>query len=225
MVGGTGWVSTIEYYRLINKEINSRLHGFNNARCILYSLNYSDIQELNLKNDITGIFNLVMNAVKLLENAGADCILLCANTMHMFATEIEKNISIPLINIVRAVSNEIKMKNLTKVGLLGTKPTMEMDFYKSFLNNENIDVIIPDSGDREFIQLKIANELVKDIFDANTKKVFLEIIQKLKNRGAEGIILGCTEIPLLIKQEDVDIPVIDTLKYHSLAAVEFALSR
>ena len=225
MVGGTGWVSTVEYYKLINQLVNDKLKRLNSARCILYSLNFEDIDDVfNKKKDMEGFYKIVFNAVKKVENAGADCIVLCANTMHLLADEIEKNISIPTIHIARATSKEIKKFKLSKVGLLGTKTTMEKDFYRKNLNKENIEVIIPEPQDRDFINTIIFSELLKDIMDMSSKKRLLEIIDKLKSQGAEGIILGCTEIPLLIKQEDVDIPLIDTLACHVNAVVDFSIS-
>lgn len=224
LVGGTGWASTVEYYRIINKEINNRLDGNNFAKCILYSFNFGDVFELIKKDDMEGIYEMTLDAVIKLEKAGSDCILLCANTMHLFADKIKENISVPLIHIAEAAAREIKKKNLKKVGLLGTKITMEKDFYKSVLIKNNIDVLVPDLQVRDFIQKKITDEMVKDIFDSNTKNSFLKIIDDLMKKGADGIVLGCTEIPLLIKPEDVSVPVVDTLYCHSIAAVDFVLN-
>jgi len=153
-----------------------------------------------------------------------NCILLCANTLHLFADELENKISIPIIHIATETAKHIKKKHLSKGGLLGTRKTMEMDFYKTKLKNENIEVIVPDKNEREFIDNTIFNELIKGIFNKKSKEKFLTIMQKLKSQGAEGIILGCTKIPLLIKQEDTDIPVFDTTRIHACAAVDFALS-
>lgn len=223
LIGGTGWVSTIEYYRIINKEINKRLGGNNFARCILYSLNHGDIIEFNKKNDMNGVYLLLLNAANKLIEAGAEFILLCANTTHMFADRLEKEISVPLIHIGEATAREIKRKKLSKVGLLGTKMTMKLDFFKSKLREENIGVVVPNPDDMEFINNSILDELIKDIFTEPTRDKFKLIIKELQSNGAEGVILGCTEIPLLIKQEDVEIPVFDTTLIHSLAAVDFAL--
>lgn len=223
LIGGTGWVSTIEYYRIINKEFNKRSGGHNFAKCILYSLNHGDIIEFNKKNDMLGLYAMLLDAALRLIDAGADFILLCANTTHMFADKLSKEISVPLIHIGEAAAKEIKRQNLSKVGLLGTKATMEQDFFKSKILDEKIEVLIPDANDREFINNSILNELIKDIFTEETRNEYKKIIQKLQLQGAEGVILGCTEIPLLIKQEDVEIPVFDTTLIHSLEAVEFAL--
>ena len=223
LIGGTGWLSTIEYYRIINEEINKKLGGYNFARCILYSLNHGDIIEFNKTNDKEGVYSLLLNASNKLTGAGADCVLLCANTTHMFADRLQNDISIPLIHIGTAISKEINNRKLSKVGLIGTKTTMEKDFLRDKLMNNNIEVLIPCDDEREYIHKMILDELIKGIFLDNTKKQFIDIVQELQSKGAEGIILGCTEIPLLIKQEDVDIPVFDTTLIHSLSAVNFAL--
>lgn len=223
LLGGTGWVSTIEYYRIINREVNKRLGGYNFPRCILYSINHGDVIEYNKKGDMEGLYAMLFNAAHKLIDAGADFILLCANTTHMFADKLSGEIPVPLIHIGEATAKEIKRQNLSKVGLLGTKATMEQDFIKSKLKDVNIEAIIPDANDREFINNSILNELIKDIFTDETRNEFKKIIQRLQLKGAEGVILGCTEIPLLIKQEDIEIPVLDTTLIHSLEAVDFAL--
>jgi aspartate racemase len=223
LIGGTGWLSTIEYYRIINEEINKRLGGYNFARCIIYSLNHGDIIEFNKTNDTEGVYSLLLNASNKLTGAGADFVLLCANTTHMFADRLQDDISVPLIHIGDATSKEIKKQKLSKVGLIGTKTTMEKDFFKDKLIDNNIEVLIPGDNEREYIHKVILDELIKGKFPDNTRKEFIRIISDLQSKGAEGIILGCTEIPLLIKQENVDIPVFDTTLIHSLSAVDFAL--
>ena len=225
LVGGTGWVSTVEYYRLINQETNRRLGGLNFARCVLYSLDYGVIDEFNRRNNTEGIYALVLDAARKLMNAGAECLLLCANTMHMHAEKIMQAVPLPLIHIASATADEIVRHKISKVGLLGTKMTMEMDFYKKRLNHAKIDVLVPDKEDREFINQAINKELLVSQFLPKSKQRFLEIIQKLGDQGAKGIVLGCTEIPLLIKQEDTELPVFDTTVIHSLAAVDFALEK
>jgi aspartate racemase len=223
MIGGTGWVSTHEYYRLINKEIQKRLGGLNAARCILYSVNYADIDALNQKGDINGVYSLILDALYKVVSAGAECLILCANTTHRFADQLEKAVPVPIIHIVTATAKEINKSGIKKIGLLGTKQTMELDFYRNKLESEKISVVIPDQDDRDYIQNTINTELIKFKLLPESRQKFLAIINKLKTLGAEGIVLGCTEIPLLIKQLDVDIPVFNTLNIHALAAVEFAL--
>ncbi len=223
LLGGTGYISTIEYYRIINEAINKRLGGLNFARCVLYSFNYREIDALNKKEDTQGVYEILLNAASGVIEAGAECILLCANTLHFYADELEKNITVPLIHIAAATARQIISQKMSKVALLGTKQTMEQDFYKSKLNDEGIEVIIPDSDEREFINSTIINELLHGIFKDEAKEKFIGIIKRLNGIGAEGIILGCTEIPLLIKQEDIDIPLFNTLEIHALAAGDFAL--
>ena len=224
LVGGTGWVSTVEYYRIINEEINKRLGGMEFAKCVLFSLNYGEIDSFNKKNDSEGIFSLISDAADKLIVAGADCILLCANTMHQYASQLERKIDVPLIHIAQATGKAIKSRGLSKIGLLGTKQTMEMEFYKLKLEEENINVIVPEKDDRDFIQQTISNELLKNIFMEESRIRFRRIIEKLKEEGANGVILGCTEIPLLIRQQHSALPLFNTLEIHSLAAVDFALT-
>jgi aspartate racemase len=224
LIGGTGWVSSIEYYQFINREINRRLGGQQAARCILWSFNYGEIDVLiNQKNDLESVYKMVRNAAEKLESCGADCILLCANTLHMYADRLRTEINIPLIHIAEATASEINKGGLSKVAVLGTKFTMEKDFYRSKLAESAIEMMVPGNEDREFIHNTILGELLKNILKPETKSRFLEIINDLILNGAEGIVLGCTEIPLLIKQEDVAVPVFDTTFIHSTAAVDFAL--
>jgi len=223
LVGGTGWISTIEYYRIINQEVNRRLGDLQSARLILYSFNYAVVHELNEKHDADGQFALVLDAAKKLTSIGAEGIMLCANTLHQFADRLEKQISVPVIHVATATAKQIKKQGLSTVGFLGTKYTMEMDFYKTRLNRENIKVLMSDAAERKFIHQTITDELLKGIFKEESKAGFLQIMNRLHSQGAEGIVLGCTEIPLLIKQKDTELPLFDTLRIHSLAAVDFAL--
>jgi aspartate racemase len=223
LIGGMSWVSTIEYYKAINEMTNARLGGIHFARCIIYSIDYHDMAEINKKQDWNEADRVFSSAAKNLESAGANCILLCANTAHMVAEQVQKNISIPLIHIGDATVKKVQKHNIKKIALLGTKFTMEKNFIKEKFAVQNIDVLIPEAADREFIHAVIFDELGKGIFKPETKKRFQEIIHTLVNKGAEGVILGCTEIPLLIKQSDVTVPVFDTTLIHSNAAVDFAL--
>jgi len=223
LIGGTGWESTAEYYRLINEKVNAGLGELNFARCVLYSFNYGEIYSHVQSDDLNEIYKLVLDASGKIITAGSDCIILCANTLHMYADELQKEISVPIVHIAEATAREIGKSNLTKVGLLGTKFTMEKNFYKDKLAESGIDTIIPSDREREFIHSCIFDELLKSVFKDQSKRKFLEIIENLKSAGAEGIVLGCTEIPLIIKQSDVDIPLFDTTDIHSQAAVDFAL--
>lgn len=224
LVGGTSWASTIEYYRIINEETNNRRGGLNFAKIVLYSLDYGEIDALERRKDAEGIRSLLVGAAKKVEGIGAQCILLCANTMHMHAEAVQNSVGVPLLHIADATASEIKKKDMTNVGLLGTKFTMELDFYKKRLLGHGISAIVPPLEDRNFIHHVIDAELVKSQIFPESKSRFLRIINDLRAQGAEGVILGCTEIPLLIKQEDTGLPIFDTTRIHSTAAVDFALA-
>jgi len=224
LIGGTGWVSTLEYYRIINEEIHKKLGGQEYARCILYSLNFGDINRLKNQNDQNEILNLLIGIAQNLIKSGAEELALCANTMHHYAGAIQANISVPLIHIGDATALTIKNQGLTKVGLLGTKTTMESQFYLDKLSEQGITAIVPELAERDYINSVIFNELFYLSVRETTRKHFLEIITKLKDRGAEGIILGCTEIPLLIQQKHTTVPLFDTLRIHADAIVDFALN-
>ncbi|EJL66512.1 aspartate/glutamate racemase family protein [Flavobacterium sp. CF136] len=225
LVGGISWVSTIDYYRFINEGINEKLGGLNFAECIIYSLNFDDFQRNNTNDNWDATFELLLNACKSLEKSGAEAIVLCANTAHAVSDRLEKEIQLPIIHVATATANKINEQGLKKVGLLGTKFTMEMDFYFKKLTENNIEAIVPFlQEERDFIQQTLKEELGRGIIKEQTKRAYLSIIEKLIENGAEGIILGCTEIPMLISQEDVAVPVFDTTKIHSEAAVNFAVS-
>lgn len=223
LVGGTGWVSSADYYRLINQGINAALGGNEFARCILYSINFADIAACNQRNDSEGLFALIDDAAHKVILGGAEGIILCANTLHKYADRLQKNINISIIHIAEATAKEINDKKMSTVGLLGTKYTMEEDFYTSKLEAVNIRTIVPELDEREFINKTIYNELLKEIFKEKSKNRFLKIMKKLQARGAEGIILGCTEIPLFIHEGDLDLPLFNTTAIHARAAVKFAL--
>ncbi len=224
LIGGTGWVSTLEYYRLINETVGRRLGGLNAARCIVYSVNYAEIDAFNRASDAQGVYHLVRDAAGRLERAGADCLLLCANTLHQFADELAGETHLPLLHIAEATADEIGRRQFHRVGLLGTSMTMEAEFYKERLRRRTIDVRVPEKDDREFIHDTILRELLKNIVAEKSKLRFLRIIRDLADDGAEAIVLGCTEIPLLVQPEDSPLPVINTLHLHCQAAVEYALA-
>jgi aspartate racemase len=224
LIGGISWVSTADYYKFINEGINKELGGVNFAECMIYSFNYNDIKQNNENNDWETTFNMLSKACQSLKNSGAEAIVLCANTMHLIADRIQESVNLPLIHIATETAKEIQKHNLKKVGLLGTKFTMELDFFKDKLTALGIETIIPEDEERDFIHDTIFNELGKGLIIESTKEKYLSIIEKLIANGAEGIILGCTEIPLLVKQEAVKVPVFDTTMIHSNAAIAFALS-
>ncbi|HEX8514877.1 MAG TPA: aspartate/glutamate racemase family protein [Bacteroidia bacterium] len=223
LIGGISWVSTIDYYRYINEGVNAKLGGLNFAECLIHSFNYADIKKNNDANDWERTLNMISDASGHLKNAGAEAIVLCANTMHLIADKLEERIKIPVIHIATATANEISKQQLKTAGLLGTKFTMERDFFTSKLKEQNIHCIIPDEADRDFIHYTVFEELGRGIFSEESKTRYISVINKLTAKGAEGIILGCTEIPLLIKQDDVNVPLFDTALIHSKAAVEFML--
>lgn len=225
LIGGISWVSTADYYKLINQGINDKLGGLNFSECLIYSFNYADIKKNNENNDWDATFSLLLKGCQFLKQGGAEAIVLCANTMHFIADRLEKEINLPIIHIATVTATEIQKQGLKKVGLLGTKFTMELDFFKDKLSAKGIEAIIPENAeDRDFLHTTIFEELGKGIVTEETKKRYLAIANQLIKEGAEGIILGCTEIPLVIKPEDITVPVFDTALIHSNAAVDFQLS-
>ena len=224
LIGGTGWPSTLEYYRIINQETNKRLGGLNSAKIIMTSFNYAEIDRLNKSEDHAGVYSKVLDSAIKLKKCSVDCLVLCANTLHQYVEALEKELGIPVVHIADATAKDIKKNNLSTIGLLGTRFTMEMDFYTKRLKEQGIESIIPEKPERDFIHYAIMNELLVEVFKDETKETFLNIIDELERRGAGGIVLGCTEIPLLIKQSDIHLPVFNTLEIHAKAVVYFALS-
>lgn len=224
LIGGISWVSTSDYYTLINKGINEKLGGLNFSECLIYSFNYADIKKNNDANDWDSTFKMLLKAAEVLKSGGAEAIVLCANTMHLIADKLQEAIGLPLIHIAEETAVEIQKKQLKKVGLLGTKFTMELDFFKDKLSEKGIETIIPNSeSDKDFIHYTIFEELGRGIATEETKKRYLEIANELIENGAEGIILGCTEIPLVIKEGDLNVPIFDTTLIHTQAAINFQL--
>jgi len=221
LVGGISWVSTIDYYKLINEGVNKKLGGLQFAECLIYSLNFGDIQEKTWSNS----YELLLNACLSLQKSGVDAIVLCANTAHMYANEIEKKIKLPLIHIGTETAKAITKEKITTVGLLGTSFSMEMDFYKDRLKSFGLNVLIPEKQEtRDYIQHVLKEELGRGIINPDSKQNYIKIANELIARGAEGVILGCTEIPLLIDQSHFSVPVFDTTKIHSEAIVNFIIS-
>jgi aspartate racemase len=224
LIGGMSWESTAEYYRIINQETNKRLGGVSSAKILTYSFNFAEIEILQRRKNVTELEKALIKAATVLVNAGAEILLICTNTMHQYFSAVEQKLNVQIIHIADAVGKQIKKANYQTVGLLGTQYTMEGDFYtKRLKENFNIDVIIPEQFDRSIIHTVIYEELVQGQFLNSSKEKYLEIIEKLKNSGAECIILGCTEIPLLIKQSDTNVDLFDTTFHHALAAVESSL--
>lgn len=223
IIGGLTWLSTADYYRLINQQVNKKLGGVEAGKIIIYSVNFAEIKVLTENNDWDGIASILKEVARKLESAGADCILIGANTMHKIADEVQGAINIPLIHIAEETARVIESKGLKKVALLGTKYTMQLDFYTKKLAAKGIETIIPGEEDIAYINNAIYTEMGKGIFLPETKDRFIQIINKLQHAGAEAVILGCTEIPILIKQDDVEVPVLDTTAIHADAAVKFSL--
>ncbi len=224
IIGGMSWESSAEYYRIINETVKEKLGGLHSAELIMYSVDFEEIERLQHEGNWEKLTIRMIDAAKRLERAGADFIIIATNTMHKMAEDIEKNINIPLLHIADATAEKIKEKGLKIVGLLGTKFTMEQDFYRVRLREKHgIEVVIPEEDEREFIHNVIFKELCLGVIKENSREGFKKIIGKLIKRGSEGIVLGCTEIPLLIKQRDVPLPIFDTTEIHGKAAVDFAL--
>jgi len=224
LIGGLTYVSTLDYYRYLNELANERLGGTETVEIIMYSVNFGEIKKLTEADDWKSMSLIMSKAARTIEASGAGCLLLGVNTMHKIADEVQAAIKIPLIHIAEAVAKVIHKKGLKKVGLLGTRYTMQLPFYSDILAKYGIETIIPEQNDIEFINWTIYNEFGKNVFLQETKKRYLEIISKLEKEGADGIIEGCTEIPVLIKQNDCDIPLFDTVKIHSAAGVDHVLS-
>ena len=223
LIGGLTYVSTIEYYRYINELANEKLGGNETIEVIMYSVNFGEIKVLTEAGDWNKISNIICKVAQTIELAGASCLLIGANTMHKIADEVQAAIKIPVIHIAEAVAKTILKNGLKKVGLLGTRYTMQLGFYTDHLARYGIETIIPDQEDVEYINYTIYNEFSKNIFTAEAKEKYLNIISKLKEKGAEGIVGGCTEIPILIKPGDCTIPIFDTAKIHSEAGVEYVI--
>ncbi|MEA3424534.1 MAG: aspartate/glutamate racemase family protein [Bacillota bacterium] len=221
LLGGMSWESSLEYYRIINEEVRKRLGKSHSAKCLLYSFDFFEIEKLQNENRWDELEQILIKNALNLKNAGAEFLVICANTTHLYAQVIEEKAGIKVVHIADAVGKEIKQKGLSKVALLGTKYTMESEFYKNILKEKyNIDIIIPNIDKREIIHRIVYEELVKGILSEESKEKYVDIINGI---DAEGVILGCTEIPLLIKQEDVSMPVFDTTAIHAIEAVDYAL--
>ena len=221
LVGGISWVSTLDYYRFINEGVNAKLGGLSAAECIIYSLNFGDVQAKTWKN----AYELLLNACESLKRSGAEGIVLCANTAHLFADRLQDAVHLPFIHIGAETAKAVNKSGYKRVGLLGTKFTMEMDFYRDKLQEYGLDVLIPELQEtRDYIQYTVKDELGVGFINPETKTRYIAIVKDLIDRGAECIILGCTEIPMLISQADFTIPVFDTAKIHSEAIVNFIVS-
>ena len=224
LIGGMSWESSIEYYRIINQKVREELGGTHSAKCVMVSVDFAEIEILQHEGRWQEATQLLIDAAIHLEAAGADFIVLCTNTMHKMAEEIQKNTSIPFLHIADATAQKVKSSGISTIGLLGTRFTMEEDFYKGRLSrNFGLKVVVPEENDRNKIHHVIYDELVKGVIRPESKREFLKVIDKLIAAGAHGVILGCTEIGLLVKEGDCRVPVFDTTRIHAEASVVFAL--
>jgi aspartate racemase len=224
MLGGMSWESSIEYYRIINQTVKEKLGGLHSAKSLMYSVDFAEIEILQSEGRWDEATQAMIEAARHLEDGGADFVVICTNTMHKMANEVEAAIGIPLLHIADATAEAIKAQGLSKVGLLGTKFTMEEDFYRGRLvEKHGLDVLIPEEDDREIVHRIIYGELVLGEIKVESREQYKKIIEKLIAAGAQGIILGCTEIGLLVKDEDSRVPLFDTTIIHAVAAVEMAI--
>ena len=223
-LGGMSWESTQTYYRLLNEGVKRRLGGLHSAKLILYSVDFAEIEELQHQGNWAETGNILSRAARALEQAGAEFLVIGTNTMHKVAPEIEQTIGIPLLHIADATAGVLKQDGLSSVGLLGTRFTMEQDFYRERLEQAGIQVIVPEEPEREVIHRVIYEELCQGEINQASKQAYLEIVTSLTERGAQAVILGCTEIGLLIRQEDTPVALYDTTEIHAAQAVEKALA-
>ena len=225
LIGGMSWESTQTYYRLINETVNAALGGLHSAKMLLASVDFAEIEECQAGNAWGRAAAILADAARGLERAGADFLLICTNTMHKVAPEIAGQVTIPLVHIADVTAGRLHAAHISRVGLLGTRYTMNEDFYTGRLKNPGIEVLVPTATDAEVVNSVIFDELCHGEVREESRRAYLAIIDDLKRRGAPGVILGCTEIGMLIEQKDVDIPVFDTTLLHAQKAAELALSQ
>lgn len=218
LIGGMSWESTISYYRIINEIVKKQLGGFHSAKCLLYSVDFEEIERYQANGQWEKIGDVLARAAAGIEKAGADFIVICTNTMHKVVPQIQSKISIPILHIAEATADELKKNNIEKIGLLGTKYTMTQEFYKMKLTGRGMDVLIPDEKDIETVNSVIFNELCLGVISEKSRMEYLRIVDELSQRGAQGVILGCTEIGLLLRQSDTRIPLFDTTVIHATKA-------
>ena len=224
LIGGMSWESSIEYYRIINEAVKEKLGGLHSAKSIMVSVDFAEVEILQREGKWGEAARMMVDAAKSLENGGADFIVICTNTMHKAADEIQANVKIPLLHIADATAQLVKVAGIRTIGLLGTRFTMEEEFYKGRLSQKyGLNVIIPNAREREIVHRIIYDELVIGEIRQHSKEQYIGIIEQMVNQGAEGVVLGCTEIGLLIHKQDSQVPLFDTTRIHAEAAVEYAL--
>ncbi|KHL11222.1 aspartate racemase [Mumia flava] len=225
LVGGMSWESSALYYQLVNEHVRDRLGGFHSALCTMASVDFHDVEALQAADDWDRAGELLAREAAALEAGGAECLVLCTNTMHLVADRITDAVSIPLLHIVDVAADAIAAAGVTTVALLATGYTMSSPLYPDRLADRGIETIVPDAADRETVHAIIYDELVQGVVRDASRAAYVEVIDRLVERGAQGVILGCTEIELLVGQGDVDVPVFPTTALHAVAAVDFALAR
>ena len=225
LIGGMSWASTVEYYRILNQMAKERLGGLHSAKVILYSVDFAEIEPTMREDRWDDAATMLTGAARSLHAAGADLLLLCTNSFHKVAGQIERATPLPFLHIADACGQAITARRLNKIGLLGTRFTMEQDILNSRLQQKfGLEVIVPDAAERDTVHRIIFDELILNKILPQSKAAYLEVMDSLRKRGAEGIILGCTEIGLLIQQQDLALPVFDTTPLHCRAAMEMALA-
>lgn len=225
LIGGMSWESSLEYYRIINEEVKAKLGGLHSAKCILYSVDFEEIERCQAEGDWESSGKLLGDAALSLEKAGAEMILICTNTMHKVIGYIEEKVSLPILHIADSTAKQIQKSKISTVGLLGTKYTMEQDFYKTRIETNGIKVLIPSEEDRKVINKVIYEELCLGEIQQSSRDYYKKVIKGLVDDGAEGIILGCTEIGLLVKPEDSKVPLFDTAVIHAIESVNMAMEK
>jgi len=225
MIGGMSWESSLEYYRIINETVKSRLGGLHSARSLMYSVEFAEIEALQHEGRWQEAAKIMVDAALSLEKGGADFIIICTNTMHKLAPDVQSKVRIPLLHIADATAGAVKRQGIRRVGLLGTRFTMEEDFYKGRLvEKHGLEVLIPSEAERVVVHRIIYDELCLGVIKPESRRQYQRIIENLASQGAQGIILGCTEIGLLVKPEDCAVPLFDTTRLHAEAAVDYALA-
>ena len=223
LLGGMSWESSIEYERIINEEVRARLGGVHSADLIVRSYDFAEIEKLQERGEWDEAGRLLASDARLLEAAGAEVIVLCTNTMHKVADAIKAAVEVPFLHLADATAGSVHAAGVSRVALLGTRYTMEEDFYRARLESHGLEVLVPDEPDRTMIHDVIFSELVRGVVSAHSREQYLSAIDRLVERGAQGVIAGCTEIELLVTPDDLDCPYFPTTRLHALAAVDFAL--
>lgn len=224
LLGGMSWESTALYYRLVNEEVRERLGGFHSARVVLASVDFAEVEAMQAAGDWVAAGVLLADEARGLQSAGAECLVLCTNTMHKVADAVEDAVDIPLLHLADVTADAVRRAGLDRVALLGTRFTMEQPFYVDRLRSHGLDVLVPEGADLALVHDVIYDELVRGVVREESRAAYVDVVRRLADRGAQGVVLGCTEIELLLGADDVEVPVFATTRLHALAAVDFALS-